>query len=277
MKINEYAAAKLKELRIKKNLTQEELADELGITQQQIARYENNQRQFKQDFLFKLAEYFKVSINEFFPPIKSYAKDAINDTLGYKYISETQLAMITKLPTKEIKDIIKGNNILPKPSTLIKIGNALDDDQDENLAFDLLVSAGYVEDPRDPENELYNTEIRYLLNDKERISLCNYLCTLWNTQQTKHIYSTKEIYDTIFENDKEFFSIDEVRNLFVHYKYDNIYFSNLLKHLEKHIKENKISVNRDIINISDLEEKDKEQIKHMIDLMRKDKNNKNGK
>lgn len=67
MDINKYAAKKLKELRIQRNLTQEKLAEELNINQQQIARYENNLRQFKQDFLYQLAEYFNVSINYFFP------------------------------------------------------------------------------------------------------------------------------------------------------------------------------------------------------------------
>lgn len=66
---NKYCAEKLKSLRNSKNLTQKELAEELNITQQQVARYENNMRQFKQDFLFKLADYFKISINDFFPPI----------------------------------------------------------------------------------------------------------------------------------------------------------------------------------------------------------------
>lgn len=66
--INKYCAEKLKTLRLKKNLTQKELAEELGTTQQQIARYENNLRMFKQDFLFQLANYFNISINDFFPP-----------------------------------------------------------------------------------------------------------------------------------------------------------------------------------------------------------------
>ena len=68
MDINKYAAEKLKELRNRRNLTQEELAENLGINQQQIARYENGLRYFKQEFLFTLASYFNVSINEFFPP-----------------------------------------------------------------------------------------------------------------------------------------------------------------------------------------------------------------
>lgn len=68
MDINKYAAEKLKELRQRKSLTQEELAEELGITQKQISRYENGDRNFKQELLFQLATYFNVSINDFFPP-----------------------------------------------------------------------------------------------------------------------------------------------------------------------------------------------------------------
>ena len=68
MNINKYAAEKLKKLRNMRNLTQEELAEDLKITQQQVARYENGVRKFKQEFLFILANYFDVSINEFFPP-----------------------------------------------------------------------------------------------------------------------------------------------------------------------------------------------------------------
>lgn len=66
MEDNKYASNKLKKLRSTKNLTQEELAEELGVTQQQIARYENGQRNFKQDFLVKLAEYFNVPVSDFF-------------------------------------------------------------------------------------------------------------------------------------------------------------------------------------------------------------------
>lgn len=81
MDINRYCADKLKELRERKNLTQQELAEDLGIAQQQIARYENNQRNFKQDLLFQLADYFRVSINDFFPPRDFDNAEAIKDTI----------------------------------------------------------------------------------------------------------------------------------------------------------------------------------------------------
>lgn len=67
MNVNQFISKKLKELRTVKNMTQEELAKDLNITQQQVARYENNLRQFKPDFLFKIANYFEVPVSDFFP------------------------------------------------------------------------------------------------------------------------------------------------------------------------------------------------------------------
>lgn len=83
--VNKYCAEKLKKFRLSRNLTQKELAEDLGITQQQIARYENNLRMFKQDFLFQLADYFHVSINDFFPPLEKSNEEKKQDEV-YKQI-----------------------------------------------------------------------------------------------------------------------------------------------------------------------------------------------
>lgn len=67
--ITKYVASKIKEYREKKNVTQQELAEALKTTQQSIARYESGDRKTDNDILFKLADYFGVSINDFFPPL----------------------------------------------------------------------------------------------------------------------------------------------------------------------------------------------------------------
>ena len=89
---NEYASEKLKKLRARKNLTQKELADELNIDQRQISRYESGQRQFKPDFLGKLAEYFNVSIQEFFPgeieDVKQTEYIPVYENINFKKINE---------------------------------------------------------------------------------------------------------------------------------------------------------------------------------------------
>ena len=69
MNINKYIGTKIREFREKRNLTQEEIAEYLKTTAQTISRYEIGDRKTNQDILFKLAEYFKVSINDFFPPL----------------------------------------------------------------------------------------------------------------------------------------------------------------------------------------------------------------
>lgn len=69
MDINKYIGNKIREFREKRNLTQEEIADYLKTTAQTISRYEIGDRKTNQDVLFNLAEYFKVSINDFYPPL----------------------------------------------------------------------------------------------------------------------------------------------------------------------------------------------------------------
>ena len=68
MDVNKYIGSKIKEFRTRKNIGQEELAEFLNTTSQTISRYELGQRKTGNDILFDLAEYFNVSINDFFPP-----------------------------------------------------------------------------------------------------------------------------------------------------------------------------------------------------------------
>lgn len=69
MNINKYIGEKIRYFRQQKNITQEELAEFLNTTPQTVSRYEIGERKTNQDVLFTLADYFGVSINEFFPPI----------------------------------------------------------------------------------------------------------------------------------------------------------------------------------------------------------------
>ena len=69
MDINKYIGEKIRSLRQSKNINQEELAEYLGVTTQAVSRYELGDRKTDNDILFKLADYFNVSINDFFPPL----------------------------------------------------------------------------------------------------------------------------------------------------------------------------------------------------------------
>ena len=82
MDINKYVADKIKYYRIQRNLSQEEVAEELETSAVNISRYENGDRKTNQDILFKLSQLLGVSINDFFPPVDN-AKyiDLISNTI----------------------------------------------------------------------------------------------------------------------------------------------------------------------------------------------------
>ena len=54
---------RLKELRVKRKISQLKLAMDLGMNQNSISRYENETRQADYDTLIKLADSFGVSID----------------------------------------------------------------------------------------------------------------------------------------------------------------------------------------------------------------------
>lgn len=54
----------LKELRDKRNVTQEELASSLSVKQQTVGKWENGITVPRQPMLIKIAEYFHVSVND---------------------------------------------------------------------------------------------------------------------------------------------------------------------------------------------------------------------
>lgn len=86
MDVNKYIGNKIREFRERKNLTQEEIAEFLKTTPQTISRYEIGDRKTNQDILFKLAEYFQISINDFFPPLN--IKNNTNSNIKYS-VEET--------------------------------------------------------------------------------------------------------------------------------------------------------------------------------------------
>lgn len=64
-----FVGEKIKAFRKNKRMTQQVLADRLGVSKQTISRYEGGSRKPDQDTLFQLADVFGVSIDDFFPPI----------------------------------------------------------------------------------------------------------------------------------------------------------------------------------------------------------------
>ena len=65
--INKFVGMKIKEFRKNKKLTQQDLADLVGVKNSAISNYEQGIRIPKRDFLFRVANALGVSIDEFFP------------------------------------------------------------------------------------------------------------------------------------------------------------------------------------------------------------------
>lgn len=65
--INRFVGMKIKEFRKSKKLTQQGLADLVGVKNSAISNYEQGTRIPKRDFLFRVANALGVSIDEFFP------------------------------------------------------------------------------------------------------------------------------------------------------------------------------------------------------------------
>lgn len=71
MDINKYIGEKIRHYRMKMNLSQEELGDELGTSGTNISRYESGERGTNNDILFAIGKILNVSISDFFPPINN--------------------------------------------------------------------------------------------------------------------------------------------------------------------------------------------------------------
>ncbi len=67
MELKKYIGQRIRQFRLNRNLTTEELAKKLNTTRASITRYENGDRKANQDVLFQLAEIFNVSVDDFFP------------------------------------------------------------------------------------------------------------------------------------------------------------------------------------------------------------------
>lgn len=106
MNVSKYVGEQIKHYRTQKNITQQELGEYLNTTSQTISRYESGILEANQDVLFKLAEYFKVSINDFFPPLNFDNAEIVpitNDTVQIPVLGTIKAG----LPIEAQEDILE--------------------------------------------------------------------------------------------------------------------------------------------------------------------------
>ena len=108
---------RIKELRAKKNMKQGDLAAYLGVAQSTLSGWESEKYQIDNENLFKLADYFGVSVGYLLgKEEKSEIKGSSNDTID---VQEKLQELLSQLETKD---------------SLMFSGVALSDDSKELLA-----------------------------------------------------------------------------------------------------------------------------------------------
>lgn len=97
----------IKTERLKKNLTQEYIADELNISQRAYSKIENNEVQLKIDRLYRICEILHISSTNLIRDNNTKKKDTsdLKEDFLYERIIENQKAEIIYL--KEIIQILK--------------------------------------------------------------------------------------------------------------------------------------------------------------------------
>lgn len=100
--IDEIVGANCKRLRLRAGMSQEELAEQLGVTFQQIGKYESGANRVAASTLHNMSEILECNVMEFFDGVatktkpRSYSKDQLD-----------MLKIYDSLPSNEIRRRIK--------------------------------------------------------------------------------------------------------------------------------------------------------------------------
>ncbi|MGF3182260.1 S24 family peptidase [Facklamia sp. P12934] len=97
--LSKFIGSKIKYFREMKNLTQEEIANDLGITRQTLSRYETGDRKANQDILFELADFFEIKIDDFFPNRKEN-----NITYLYNQLNEPRQNKVYSFAEQQLQE-----------------------------------------------------------------------------------------------------------------------------------------------------------------------------
>src|SRR5690625_6158602 len=106
-KLRIYIGSKIKQLRRKRNITQNDLGKLLGVKNNTISAYERGAISTDQDVLYKLADIFNVSINDFFPNNNESKSVSYNYKHFPAYVSAglpNDIETITEYETISISD-----------------------------------------------------------------------------------------------------------------------------------------------------------------------------
>ena len=90
--IDEYVARQIRAYRKQLGLSQADLAEKLGISFQQIQKYEKGANRVSAGRLFKLAKLFGIPIAALYPPTGEHLEEALVKAKDVKAISDFMLS-----------------------------------------------------------------------------------------------------------------------------------------------------------------------------------------
>lgn len=97
--VNEYAGKAIRELRLSKNLTLNELAAKIKISYQQLQKYEKGTNRLSIDKLYEISKYLGMEVYNFFPN-GSFVFDKEN------IITSQLINSYSSINDKETKEIV---------------------------------------------------------------------------------------------------------------------------------------------------------------------------
>lgn len=113
MEINEEIGRKIVELRSDKGLTQERLAEIIGVSREMLAYYEGGKRKIKIDILVKTAEYFNVSADYLLGRTSVKTTDTdLKSVCEYIGLSENAVTRIRSAISKDVKSSVLYEGII---------------------------------------------------------------------------------------------------------------------------------------------------------------------
>jgi len=114
--LNQYVGRRLKERRSFFNMSQKELGSLLGLTYQQIQKYENGKNKINLENLYKISKVLDVSIDYFF---NGYS--ANNNYIADKNSIDYESYESNKIIIKEIATLIRAFQNIKNPKIRLKI------------------------------------------------------------------------------------------------------------------------------------------------------------
>lgn len=102
-KIDLLIGERLKELRKIKNLTQEDVAEKLGVSFQQIQKYENGKNRISFSKLYELSNFMKIPMESFVANLDGSQNKGLSDNNQSNYMA----AQNDSISQKETDDLLK--------------------------------------------------------------------------------------------------------------------------------------------------------------------------